>query len=95
MCTSTRKSAIRKCDVNVDRTKADQLGLTQRDVANSMLISLSSSGQTRAQPVAESAERRELPGGGADPAVSHRFLRRAAAHAHHSRQRGERQHRNC
>jgi len=31
--------------VNVDRTKADQLGLTQRDVANSMLISLSSSGQ--------------------------------------------------
>jgi len=31
--------------VNVDRSKADQLGLTQRDVANSMLISLSSSGQ--------------------------------------------------
>ncbi len=31
--------------VNVDRTKAGQLGLTQRDVANSLLISLSSSGQ--------------------------------------------------
>lgn len=31
--------------VNVDRTKADQAGLTQRDVANSLLISLSSSGQ--------------------------------------------------
>ena len=31
--------------VNVDRTKADQLGLTQRDVANSLLISLASSGQ--------------------------------------------------
>jgi multidrug efflux pump subunit AcrB len=31
--------------VNVDRTKADQAGLTQRDVANSMMISLSSSGQ--------------------------------------------------
>ena len=31
--------------VNVDRSKADQLGLTQRDIANSMLISLSSSGQ--------------------------------------------------
>ena len=30
---------------NVDRSKADQAGLTQRDVANSMLISLSSSGQ--------------------------------------------------
>ncbi len=32
--------------VNVDRTLADQMGLTQRDVANSLLISLSSSGQT-------------------------------------------------
>ena len=31
--------------VSVDRSKADELGLTQRDVANSMLISLSSSGQ--------------------------------------------------
>ena len=32
-------------DVNVDRTMADQAGLTERDVANSMFISLSSSGQ--------------------------------------------------
>ena len=32
-------------EVDVDRSKADQAGLTQRDVANSMLISLSSSGQ--------------------------------------------------
>jgi len=31
--------------VDVDRSKAAQLGLTQRDVANSLLISLSSSGQ--------------------------------------------------
>jgi CzcA family heavy metal efflux pump len=31
--------------VNVDRARAAQIGLTQRDVANSMLISLSSSGQ--------------------------------------------------
>ncbi|MDQ6662945.1 MAG: efflux RND transporter permease subunit [Acidobacteriota bacterium] len=31
---------------NVDRTRADQLGLTQRDVADSMLVSLSSSTQT-------------------------------------------------
>ncbi len=36
---------IPQVDVNVDRSKADQLGLTQRDVANSLLISLSSSGQ--------------------------------------------------
>ncbi|MBZ2187264.1 MAG: efflux RND transporter permease subunit [Bryobacter sp.] len=33
--------------VNVDRAKADVLGLTQRDVANSLLVSLSSSGQTQ------------------------------------------------
>jgi multidrug efflux pump subunit AcrB len=32
-------------DFNVDRNKAAQVGMTQRDVANSMLISLSSSGQ--------------------------------------------------
>ncbi|MGE5647268.1 MAG: efflux RND transporter permease subunit [Acidobacteriota bacterium] len=31
--------------VNVDRTRAGQLGFTQRDVANSLLVSLSSSGQ--------------------------------------------------
>ena len=31
--------------INVDRVKAGQVGLTQRDVANSMLISLSGSGQ--------------------------------------------------
>ncbi len=32
-------------DVNVDRTLANQAGLTERDIANSMFISLSSSGQ--------------------------------------------------
>src|SRR5262249_32664778 len=32
--------------VNVDRTRAQQAGLTQRDVANNLLTSLSSSGQT-------------------------------------------------
>jgi multidrug efflux pump subunit AcrB len=32
-------------DVNVDRVKAEQLGLTLRDVSSSLLISLSSSGQ--------------------------------------------------
>ncbi|MCU1261631.1 MAG: acriflavin resistance protein, partial [Bryobacterales bacterium] len=37
--------AYPQVDVNVDRSKADQLGLTQKDVANSVLISLSSSGQ--------------------------------------------------
>jgi multidrug efflux pump subunit AcrB len=31
--------------LNVDRAKADQLGLTQRDVANSLLVSLTGNGQ--------------------------------------------------
>jgi multidrug efflux pump subunit AcrB len=31
--------------VNVDRTRASEIGLTQRDVANSLLVTLSSSGQ--------------------------------------------------
>jgi CzcA family heavy metal efflux pump len=33
-------------EVDVDRTRAAQIGLTQRDVANNLLISLSGSGQT-------------------------------------------------
>ncbi|WP_437318944.1 efflux RND transporter permease subunit [Sorangium sp. So ce385] len=32
--------------INVDRTMADQMGLSQRDVASDVLVSLSSSGQT-------------------------------------------------
>lgn len=32
--------------INVDRTQAQQVGITQRDVANNLLTSLSSSGQT-------------------------------------------------
>ncbi len=32
-------------DVNIDRDKAGQVGLTQRDAANALLVSLSSSGQ--------------------------------------------------
>jgi multidrug efflux pump subunit AcrB len=31
--------------IKVDRTRAEQIGMTQRDVANSLLVSLSSSGQ--------------------------------------------------
>src|SRR6202034_4429243 len=34
-------------NVNVDRTLAGEVGLTQRDVANSLLVTLSGSGQVR------------------------------------------------
>ena len=38
--------ALPTIDVNVDRMKASQIGLTQQEVANSMLISLTGTGQT-------------------------------------------------
>ena len=44
-CTFTRWSSSRRSNLNVDRVKAGQLGLTQRDVTSSLLISLSGSGQ--------------------------------------------------
>jgi multidrug efflux pump subunit AcrB len=37
---------IPEIKVNVDRTRAEQIGLTERDVSNSLLITLTSSGQT-------------------------------------------------
>ena len=57
---------LRKFDVNVDRAKAQQFGLTQRDVAQSMLISLSGSYHDRAESVGESSHRHQLPGNGTD-----------------------------
>ena len=51
---------------NVDRARASQMGCQQKDVANDMLISLSSSGAGVAQLVGESGQRRRLSGGGAD-----------------------------
>ena len=47
-------------DVNVDRSKAGQVGLTQRDVATSLLISLSRQRPDRADAVARLAHRRQL-----------------------------------
>ena len=40
--------------VNVDRTKAQQVGFTQRDVANNLLVSLSGSFQTTPDVLARS-----------------------------------------
>ena len=55
--------------VNVDRTKARQIGLTQQDVAQSTLISLTGTLQTAPNQWLNPNKRRELSGGGADPAV--------------------------
>ena len=47
MCRLSQVHATRRIlRVNVDRTLADQIGLTQKDVASDLLVSLSRSGQT-------------------------------------------------
>ena len=45
-CTSSSRSMSRSLFVDVDRTQAQDIGLTQRDVADSLLVSLSGSFQT-------------------------------------------------
>ncbi len=57
--------------VNVDRTRAQQLGLTQQQVASTMLVSLSSSGQTSPELLAELPEWRQLPCRRPNPAIQH------------------------
>ena len=59
-------------NVDVDRTLAGEVGLTQRDTANSLLVTLSGSGQVTAEFLAEHPERRLLPDRRADAAISHR-----------------------
>ena len=46
MCTFIKQVEYPTMQVNVDRTKARQIGLTQQDVAQSTLISLTGTGQT-------------------------------------------------
>ena len=52
-----------KFHIAVDRTKAAQAGFTQRDVASSMLVSLSGSFQTTPTFFLNPAERRQLQPG--------------------------------
>jgi len=67
----------------VDRSKAGLVGLTQRDVSGSLLISLSSSSQVSPTPMARLEYRRQLQRVRADAAIPHRFARRADANAAH------------
>ena len=55
--------------IKVDREKAKELGITERDVANAVLISLSSSGQVLPNFWLRSLERRALFGCGSDTPV--------------------------
>ncbi len=78
--------------VDVDRIKANESGLTQKDVADSLLISLSSSGQVAPEPMAESPERRELQRRCPDSAICGAHLRRDAANPDHPRSRSRSDH---
>ena len=55
--------------VNVDRDRAESFGLTQRDVANNLLISLASSGQAFPNYWLDPEKRRQLSRRRADAAV--------------------------
>ena len=70
-------------DLTVDRSKADQAGLTQRDVANSMLISLSSSGQTAPNQWLNPVNGVNYSVAVQTPQIADRFARCAAAHPDH------------
>ena len=59
-------------NVDVDRTLAGEVGLTQRDVANSLLVTLSGSGQVHPNFWLNTRERRVLSDRRADAAIPHR-----------------------
>ena len=57
----------------VDRTKASQIGLTERDVANSVLLSLSGSSQMQPNLLAQPEKRHPISGQHPGARVSHGF----------------------
>ena len=72
---------------DVDRTRARQVGLTQRDVANSLLISLSLQHADRAQLLDQPAEQRGLPDRRADAASTAWIPPRSCCSTPHPRRR--------
>ena len=72
-------------NVDVDRTLAGQVGLTQRDIANNLLITLSGSAQVQAEFLAQPGERRLLSDRRADAAIPGRHPFRPCQHADHLR----------
>ena len=70
-----------KLHINVDRTKAEQVGYTQRDIASNLLISLSGSFQTSPDLLAESKKWSQLFDCHADAAVPHGFVAGPGKHS--------------
>ena len=80
-CTFTRWWITRNSTSTWTAARRGQLGLTQRDVTNSLLISLSSSGQVAPNAMAGLEQRRQLQRGRADAAVPDGLAGGADAHA--------------
>ena len=72
MCASSRSLNYPQLNVDVDRTLAGEVGLTQRDVANSLLVTLSGSGQVKTEFLAQQQERRVLSDRRPDAAIPDR-----------------------
>ena len=72
-------------NVDVDRTRAQYVGITERDVTNSMVVNLAGSSQVQPTFWLNPGQRRELLDRHADAAVSGRFTQRAAKPADHRR----------
>ena len=89
-CMSTRWSTSRRSASNVDRVKASQLGLTQRDVSTNMLISLSGTSQVAPNFWVNWTNGVNYNVGVQTPQYQDRLARCAAAHADlRGQQRGE------
>ena len=70
-------------EVDVDRTRAQYVGITERDVTNSMVVNLAGQQPGAADVLAQSRQRRLLLDRDADAAISGRFAQRAAESSHH------------
>ena len=74
-----------KIEVNVDRTKAQEMGFTQRNVANNILVALTTSFQTSPN-FWVSPEGVSYYVSGANPPVQNRFIRESKKHSHRWRE---------
>ena len=84
-----------KLSLAVDRTKAAEMGLTERDVANSVLLSLSGSGQVSARLLDRPARRHPIPRQHPRARASDGFAGGAQLDSHQRQPAGRGRRRNC
>ena len=72
-------------NIDVDRTRAQYVGLTERDVTNSLVVNLAGSAQVAPTYYPQSRQRRVVLDRDADAAIPDRFAERAGDAADHRR----------